>query len=351
MENLKQEIKIREIDKNKFKNIFCDGLNKEDPESIRNGFDNITDELLEVIGNKDFELRYKNAIINFGDWFISEFNTREFEDFEDFENYFDMPLIMMIYFDFVNDNIYSERNGVWNKYITMFNKNLENSTESKIANLAYINAYYMLRADSNTFVYVNIEPLVVFYLWFMNKYLDEKLEKVVLDTWNGEYPFIAGVVSDYLYDDEEEEKKAEEAIDELYDFYKNLSFSEKKNVNTLIQWAASLNSDKVLTFCSQKRGSIPLSFPRILKPEGETKEEYDMFLKVLRASCALLYEEDGIVLVSEIIDKNKQKFSGFLFYDRNIHVMSEEELENSVAFTSDIDVDIYFSSPDVFFVN
>ena len=355
MATLNKEPKIvREIDENKFKNIFLDGLNRDDEESIQDHFKKIEKEIISLIGNNDFLLRYKSAIVNFGDWFISEFKTKELDDFCFLDCELDMPLIMIIYFDIVKDNIYLESYGEWDKYINMYKTGLKRNIESKISQLAYVNAYYSLRCDSEKFVMKNIEPLVIFYKWFLEKHLDEKLEKAVVDNWNGEYPFIADVVSEYLEGEGEvTDEQANILFNELEEQYKNLSFSEKKNVDSLIEWIASIDTDKSVTICPvghEPMEAIP--FPKGLTPNNEeTSEQYDLILKILRGYSAFLYEDDGVILVSRIINSHKQCFSGFLFYDRNVHVMDAMELAESISLSTTMDVEIIFDTPDIFFVN
>lgn len=349
---------FREIGKDKFKKMFLDGFDPENMESTLEQFAKIEENIIKYIGNSDFKDRYKNAIINFGNWYTKKFNKQEIEDFFMLDYCLSMPLILILYFDFIEDNIYVEENEPWNKYILMFNDGYKGTPESFVSQVAYVNSYYSLREErEEEFWDENIEALTIFIKWLSNKHLTEKNEYAMFDNWAGEPPYIFDVVGDYINGEQEigdlSDEQIDEMLGELDEAYKDLSYSEKKNIDILAEYVLSMEEDRSLFICPfETQPMEPILIPSAVNPENEEmKEEFKMIERTLKGYFSLLFRDNGVVILSHTDNPKTQTFNGFVLVNDEIHAMDAETLSQTIDFVVDTDVTIVYEVADLLFVN
>ena len=353
----KNETKVsREISKEKFKRLFLNGLDADNPESISIQFEKIENNIIKYIGDSNFKERYKNAIITFGDWYIKKYDKKEIEDFYSLDYFLSMPLILAIYFELIEDNIYLSENEPWDKYIKMFNDGYEPNVEKIVSQIAYINSYYSLREErEDVFWERNIEPLTIFLKWFASKHSSEKVDYAISDCWMGDVPYIFSVVEDYMAGPDEDisDEEIAEMVDDIEKKFKDLSFSKKKNINILADYVLDLVEDRTLFICPLETQPMePIPIPAFINKDNEkATEEFDFISRTLRGYLACLLEDNGIFIIAHMRDEKTQVLNGFFFVEGEIHCLDVETLADTISIVPNDGVVIVYEVADILFVN
>lgn len=340
----------RKISKNKIIDWFMNGLDEKESVNIDERFRIIEEKLIPKIGEDDFLYRYEDAVIVFGDWFFEECKKKKELDIHE---YLDeccescaMPFILTLYFTFIQDDTYLQGKEKWNKYIEMFKDGLDESVESLIARISYINTYFGLR-NTGTFFDRNIEALGYFYKWFMA--VGKKPYKVNIKNYFSFPVYIFELANAFTKTNKQRKEEMDSLVNGLNSIYEKTSYSEKRNINTLLEYILSINKNRTFLICPLEKPHMePIAIPK------DCNDESLAFIKdVLRGYCACLLNDNGALIFSYDDNPLTHVFNGFVFTERHMFCLEPEDLAEGVNISeqfTDMDSVIY-ESADLPFIN
>lgn len=338
----------KRISKNKIIDWFMIGLDEKSPVNINERFEFIEEKLIPKIGEDDFVYRYEDAIVIFGDWFFEECKKKEELDIHD---YLDkccesctMPFILTLYFTFTGDDTYLQGKEDWDKYIKMFKNGLDESKENIVEKITYINTYFGLR-NNETFFKNNIEALGYFFKW----YKTQKTYNVGLGKYLYSPIYIFSIAASFTKTAKDKEREANLLVAGLNKEYNKISYSEKRNINTLLEYILSINKNRTFLICPLDKPHMePIAIPK------DCNDDSLSFIKnVIKGYCACLLNDNGALIFSYDDNPLTHIFNGFVFTERRMFCLEPEDLAEGVQVSeqfTEMDSVIY-ESADLPFIN
>lgn len=344
----------RKIDKNRYIELFEKKLDKNSLDSFIEQFEYIDNLILPFIGDDDFKEKQAEAIVNFYFYFHETYG----ENHELLEHMFKWiatvyPGILLIAESFMAEEL--ERMGKpieglkdikikpYNYFINIFKKNLENTKEGIVARFSYINALVVNIIGDNDIEDSPMldeyrDAIIFFYYWFKIKYFDDVLDALKINYTETDSILIFNLAEAMIGGEFDPEELQEARYqDMLKKSYGKLTFTQKKNIETLSNYICEIKTDKNILFLEAGAEYAPL----LNIPSNITDEDLAEIKKNLRGELSIMINNEEAMIFSYYDEENdKTIFNGFICEDETIRDMEEDFLEG-IVIDSGIIGDVY----------
>lgn len=347
----KVDREVSKVEKNLILNTFKEDLDDKNFESFIDKFDEIEDIIIPFIDDLDFENDYKDALISFGDWFVKTYGKRK--DLIDFinETYITSKPMSLIIYDSLKTK---SSNTLYNTYVKMFSERLDEdeNIDSIISSLAYVNSYFVRNTnedekEADIFKENNKDSIIIFYHWFMTWFGDDETKKLIKENWYGD-PQVFVYAKSFMDLDEELDEYFE-FLDETFD---SLSFSDKKNLETILTYILNVPGEKSISFSSPD-GTIEDAIPVPDKIDATNDEEIDAFeflKKLLKGKLSLMLSAGGTVIIFRYPDEKNAFVSAISKTPLGIECVDPEIIQSDLYFSLEKKVNVEYETADLVFI-
>lgn len=337
---------VRKIDKNRYIELFEKKLDKNNFDSFIDQFEYIDNLILPFIGDDDFREKQEDAIINFYIYFKDNYakNTELLDHMSKWIATI-FPSILIIGESFLLDKMSEEEKEKikkdlgdfelkpWNYLINMFKENLENTKEGIVSRLSYVNAFIINVIGDDD---IDCSPamdeykdcVIFFYYWFKIKFFEDVLDALKVNFVKEDSIFIFDLAEAMIGGEfDPEELQDARYKDMLKKSYGKLSFTQKKNVETLFNYICDIKTDKSILFLGANAEYAPL----LHIPYDIDDEDLAELKRNLRGELSIMMNNEEAMIFS-YYDEDSEKiiFNGFICEDETIKDMEEEFLEGIV---------------------
>lgn len=350
--DFKVDREVTKLNKDMLIDIFKEDLDEKNFESFIDRIDEVEEVVIPFIDDPDFENDYKDAIINFGDYVFKTYGkNKELMDFIDETYITSKPMILVIYNSLKNKKSNCEK---YDTYINMFSKKLnkDEDIDNIISSLAYVNSYFVRNTngseeEADLFKENNKDSIIIFFHWFMSWFGDDDTKKLIKENWYQD-PQIFIYAKSFM--------DLSEELDEYFDFldetYEELSFTDKKNLDTILTYILNVPGEKSISFSSPD-GSIENAIPvpdKINPSDDEEVESFEFLKKLLKGKLSLMLTTGGTVIIFRYPDDKNVFVSAISNTPAGIECVDPEIVQSDLYFSLEKKMNVEYEVADLVFI-